>query len=350
MLARILTTLVAVLLVSAASAPAQTLDKAERACATAKLKATGKKENAKLKCEAIALVKDTAATNADCLLKAEDKFANAFAKAELKGGCVSTLDAATVEGVVDDFVFGEVARQKMLFPPLLACDVLDQPCGNCGDGICAPTDQGQVCVSSTTSDFIPCPCAPGYACYHMIITPPFGGDPIDIATCLASCNIAEPPVLDKAGRLCAASKLKATGKNAFSKMKCEAKAIAKELATADPLCAGKADDKLGTAFEKAEGKGGCVSTGDTPAVEATADDFVAVEVSRQKEGVLLPGCSTPDASCGSCGTGMCLLAVDGLFCVDMSVTPTSPCPVEGCPAGTVCVNAGFTTACVAGCP
>lgn len=337
-------------LVPAVGAPAQVFDKAERTCAAAKLKAIGKKENAKLKCEAKALTKDLAASDAVCLEQAETKFAAAFAKAELKGGCVSQSDAATVERAVDYFVDNEIVRQRLLAPPLVACTTLDEACGTCGDGLCMTTDEGQVCISPT-NDFISCPpsgCPAGYACYHMIIAPPFV-PPIDIASCQPACSTAEPPVLDKPGRLCAASKLKATAKNAFSKLKCEAKGIVKELESADADCLGKAGTKLATAFEKAEAKGGCASTGDRADVEATAADFVAAEVLRQ-HGALLPGCSAPDAACGSCGTGQCVLASEGLFCVDMAIPPISPCPVEGCPTGTVCLSALGYSVCAAGCP
>lgn len=351
MFTRMMAMLAVLTLVSAASAPAQAFEtKEERICAAAKLKAAGKKEHAKLQCEAKALSKDLAVTDAECLEKAEGKFAAAFSKIETKGDCVSGFDAVTVELAVDNFVDNEIVRQRMLAAPLLPCDVLNEACGTCGDGMCVVTDEGQMCVSGT-GGFVPCPpagCPQGYACYHLLFTPPLL-PPIEITSCLPSCSTADPPDLDKDGRLCAASKLKATGKNAFSKIKCEAKAILKEIDPTDPECLAKADDKLDTAFEKAEGKGGCVSTGDVSDVRTKADGFVATEVLRQ-QGALLPSCPTPDVACGSCGFGQCTFASEGLFCVDQSVAPVSPCPAAGCPAGTHCLSALGFSACVAGCP
>jgi hypothetical protein len=74
-----------------------------RTCAKKKLTATGKKVSDKLKCFATAAGK-ALAVDAACLAKAETTFANAFTKAELKGGCPTTNDAASVESLVDDCV------------------------------------------------------------------------------------------------------------------------------------------------------------------------------------------------------------------------------------------------------
>lgn len=72
-------------------------------CAAAKAQAAGKKAAAKLKCHAKAVGKQVAVDTA-CLSTAEGKFAAAFTKAESKGGCATTGDAGTIEGLVDTFV------------------------------------------------------------------------------------------------------------------------------------------------------------------------------------------------------------------------------------------------------
>jgi hypothetical protein len=74
-----------------------------RTCAKKKLGATAKKVSDKLKCFATAAGKAVPVDTA-CLAKAEATFVNAFAKAEAKGGCPTTSDAASVESLVDDCV------------------------------------------------------------------------------------------------------------------------------------------------------------------------------------------------------------------------------------------------------
>jgi len=74
-----------------------------RTCAKKKLGATGKKVSDKLKCHATAAGK-AVGVDVACLAKAEGKFASAFTKAEAKGGCPTTNDAASVESLVDDCV------------------------------------------------------------------------------------------------------------------------------------------------------------------------------------------------------------------------------------------------------
>lgn len=129
-------------------ASAQILDKVESACASTKLKATGKKVNAKLKCEAKAIQKEQPAADPECLSKAEAVFLQAFTKAEAKGGCVSEGDAASVEANVDELVDDEIVRQRTGVGPLPTCINLGGSCGTCGTGICIPHESGPVCVAT----------------------------------------------------------------------------------------------------------------------------------------------------------------------------------------------------------
>jgi hypothetical protein len=76
-------------------------------CAATKIKRAGDKGGAKLKCHTKAVAKDEP-LDAECLTKAEAKLAEAFAKAEAKGGCPTVGDAAVIEAVVDAFV-GDVS-------------------------------------------------------------------------------------------------------------------------------------------------------------------------------------------------------------------------------------------------
>jgi len=341
--------LAAFIVASAAPVEAQTLDKDARVCAAAKLKATGQKEKAKLKCEATALKKELPATDQQCLDKAETKFTTAFAKAEGDGGCISELDADAVSNSVDAFVAARVAQQTVVISPPPPCEVLNEPCGDCGDGVCTITNDGQVCVTPT-GVFGPCPeagCPDGWTCQVIPGLPPLIPD---MALCLEGCGNGGPVPLDKPGRLCAASKLKATSKQAHSKLKCEAKGIVQELAAADSVCLDKAETKFDIAYTKAEEKGGCFLAGDAADVVTTVDDFVYRQVTRQTTGVGLdlPWCPTPGAACGSCGAGMCYPSDgQGLVCIAPGL---SPCPVEGCPSPSFCITAMGISACMFPCP
>jgi cysteine-rich repeat protein len=73
----------------------------QQKCASAKMKAAGKKWSAKAKCYSKALA-SSGDVDTDCLQKAESKFTDAFAKADSAGGCAITGDAATVETKIDD--------------------------------------------------------------------------------------------------------------------------------------------------------------------------------------------------------------------------------------------------------
>ncbi|HYC01241.1 MAG TPA: hypothetical protein VEC57_19055 [Candidatus Limnocylindrales bacterium] len=148
MMIRTVTILTCLMLVSALPASAQTLDKAERKCASSKLKAIGKKTSAKLKCEAKAIQKEEPSADPECNAKAEEKFNSSFAKAEERGGCVSDGDAASVEADVDAFVAEEVLRQKTGTTGPPSCSTPLMPCGSCGDGVCASySGGGTACVS-----------------------------------------------------------------------------------------------------------------------------------------------------------------------------------------------------------
>lgn len=71
-------------------------------CAASKLDASGMKAGREVKCWSKEVHKP--GTYSACAAKAQLKFARAFAKAEVKGGCVSTGDAAALETTVDTFV------------------------------------------------------------------------------------------------------------------------------------------------------------------------------------------------------------------------------------------------------
>jgi hypothetical protein len=82
--------------VDAATSPA-------RRCAVAKLKSAGTTSAALLNCHASA-AKRGAAPDAACLAKAHAKLTSAYARAEAKGGCVSSGDAGAITTTIDDAI------------------------------------------------------------------------------------------------------------------------------------------------------------------------------------------------------------------------------------------------------
>ena len=73
------------------------------ACLQAKLKASGKRASGKMSCWVRAAGRNDV-VDENCLARAESKFDGAFAKAELRGGCARTGDAAAVAAAVDTCV------------------------------------------------------------------------------------------------------------------------------------------------------------------------------------------------------------------------------------------------------
>jgi cysteine-rich repeat protein len=120
-------------------------------CASAKMKAVGKKQAAKAKCYAKAL-SVSGPVVAECLQPAESKFNEAFTKAEAADGCLHEGDAASIETKIDAAIR----------------DILgDLGCGNGqveGDEACDDGDveDGDACSATCTST--PACGAPGQTC------------------------------------------------------------------------------------------------------------------------------------------------------------------------------------------
>lgn len=77
-----------------------------------------------------------------------------------------------------------------------------------------------------------------------------------------------------ASRECSSSKVKAAGKAVYAGALCRQKALAHDVAI-DPECEAKLQDKLSTAYAKADAKGGCLVTGDAATTQAQVDACLA---------------------------------------------------------------------------
>jgi hypothetical protein len=89
----------------------------------------------------------------------------------------------------------------------------------------------------------------------------------------ASLLLVLTPALGSAQNKCAGAKIKAACKKASCKASLEAKQAGYGIL--DPARIAKCEATFSKAFAKSEAKGGCATTGDTAAIEAKADAFVA---------------------------------------------------------------------------
>jgi plastocyanin len=118
-------------------------------CASSKLKAAGIKAMAKLLCNAKAATKNIPVDPA-CLTKANTNLTKAFAKAEKKGGCVTTGDAAAVEQAVDALVAQVVSQLTAGGGPTTTTTTTTVATTTTGSGPSTTTTTGSG-PSSTTS-------------------------------------------------------------------------------------------------------------------------------------------------------------------------------------------------------
>lgn len=101
---------------NAAATPAQK-------CASAKLKAAATRAATKLNCHAKAALGGSS-VDAQCLAKADAKFATAFAKAEAGGGCIVNGDAGSTGAQVDGMVSNVVAATPSASYPITCYDAI----------------------------------------------------------------------------------------------------------------------------------------------------------------------------------------------------------------------------------
>jgi hypothetical protein len=135
---------------------------------------------------------------------------------------------------------------------------------------------------------------------------------------------------------CTEAKAKATGRKAAALMKAYGKNIKKPEPAKLAASISKAQSKMTKGFLKAEGKGGCATTGDVDVIEAKTDGFVSV-------------CICPIESCGNgtftfgcgeeCDEGLGLNGTAASCCnMDCTLKPASTVCTDT--DGNVCTTAG----------
>src|SRR5438874_4011459 len=127
---------------------------------------------------------------------------------------------------------------------------------------------------------------------------------------------------------CQGSKIKDAGKKAACLAGLQAK-VAGSGATLDPAKVAKCEAKVGVAYGKLEGKGGCGTTGDATAIENKVDAFVDDLVTELAVGPLPNKCQ--GAKIKDAGKkAACLAGLEAKFVG--SGTPVDPAKVTKCQA------------------
>jgi len=168
-------------------------------CTTAKIKAAGKKYAAKANCYAKA-ASHSEAVDPACLQKAETKFADAYAKAEAKGGCTTLNDAANIETKVDVCVadmVGDLACGNGVIDGDEQCDdgntTSGDGCSSSCQNECGP--DGSVCATDSQCCSLSCSggaCVAGSVCGDGVVSGPEQCDDGNVVSgdgCSSTCQI-----------------------------------------------------------------------------------------------------------------------------------------------------------------
>lgn len=156
-----------------------------RACASAKMKASGRHVQVRLGCYGKGAVRGTGPGD-DCLARADEKLAAGFSRAETRGGCSTSGDTDAVRGV-DDSAVEDLVR--ILSPA-------------CGDSILGPSqecDKGDDAACPALCSKL-CACLPPPVCGDGVAGLPEECDDANLTDndgCSASCR------LENASALCA---------------------------------------------------------------------------------------------------------------------------------------------------
>jgi len=143
-----------------------------RKCASAKVKAASQKAARKLDCyrHAVAL---GLAVDPSCLARADAKFNAAFSAAESRGGCVTSMDAATIESAVNDFVL----TVSNALPATTTTSLPPSTCGLGGGPFCSGScNNGGTCTllqQCFCGGQQYCACSPPGVTFTTCTIPPF---------------------------------------------------------------------------------------------------------------------------------------------------------------------------------
>ena len=151
---------------------------------------------------------------------------------------------------------------------------------------------------------------------------------------------------NRAGRRCAAAKLRATAARVRGELACHAQVMERG-ATVRPACLARRETGFATAFARAQAKRGCATTGDAEAIETEVDRFIAsvtgappvtTTTAASSSTTLAGATSTTGAgattSSTSAVTTTTTLPSNVSFAAQVQPIFTANCALAGCHAGT----------------
>ena len=146
----------------------------------------------------------------------------------------------------------------------------------------------------------------------------------------------------KDGGKCAATKRKASAAHVSQELLCQAKAATKAIPV-DPECIGKSEGAFMKAFDKAEQKGGCATTGDLADLDAAIDDFVDQVVARLSGMTTTTVTTTTTASTGGPTTSNTVPATTTTSSPATTSTSSPGATTTSTPGATTTSTPGATT-------
>jgi hypothetical protein len=254
-------------------------------CAGLKLKAAAQKAFAKLKCHVTAVRKGTI-VDPVCLSDATTKFSDKFVRAEGEDDCLTMSDAAAIEVEVDAFVDDAVTALRPIEPTqcpwrkmvAVAAKVNDKLDCYVAAAKGEPVNGG--CLANAEGHFS-----------DRISSAESRGDCITLgdeqreAGVDAFVDDVQTDLLPTSGSsVCAELKLQAASDNAANQLRCYSEAYRHGLPL-NPECLAKQEGVFSKAFNDAEKKVDCLTTGDAAAIEVKIDAYLADVIAALTLGV-----------------------------------------------------------------
>jgi hypothetical protein len=250
-------------------------------CAAKKLQAVGKKTAAKLSCHRTAVataVLGDGVVDSSCLTRAEERFASVFTHAEVRPGCQTTGDAATLEAKIDAAVDDVVTEIRPV--PASGCagpkvkgagEKADEKLQCHGQAAATGVTVDAACLGKAEARF-----STTYAKAEVRTDCVTVSDASTIETkvdAFVDDLVTELRPVTTAS-LCAESKFEATAHKTSKQLVCLGN-IARDGLPSEPDCGALANALFSKTFSKFESGGGdCLTTGDMATIEAKVDAFV----------------------------------------------------------------------------
>jgi len=290
MVGRVLVASFAVVVLMAPAASAQV---PRSRCTVTKLSGAARKVDSKLACYASAALRGTS-VDAMCIGKAEQRFDDAFDRAENAPPCFVFGDAGAVETTIDAAVGGIVTALDVSAPADLCASRKIREAGKKARrrlacqrrGAARGDEPDQSCLDRATTYF-----AQNYAQIEARLTCATTGDvgaieaAVDALEASLVTAIRPVPASD-----CLKRKFREVAALAEDKLRCHAD-VTDDGLPVEPACLTDADADFAADWADAESLGDCLTLGDEAALAATADGFVSDTVATLRPAMTASECA-----------------------------------------------------------